>query len=113
MNYDEFLVGIRGGLDENRKEYVTAAYAKLDSNGNGQVNIDDIRATYNTDECPQVINGEKTSDEIFEEFMGSLGDKNTDGIITEKEFFDYYAALSASVDTDEQFAQIMTNAWKL
>ena len=48
-----------------------------------------------------MINGEKTADEIFEEFMGSLGDKNTDGVITEKEFFDYYAALSASVDTDE------------
>ena len=48
-----------------------------------------------------MINGENTADEIFEEFMGSLGDKNTDGVITEKEFFDYYAALSASVDTDE------------
>ena len=35
LNYDEFLVGIRGGLDENRKQYVSAAYAKLDSNGNG------------------------------------------------------------------------------
>ena len=45
--------------------------------------------------------------------MGALGDKNTDGVISEKEFFDYYAALSASVDSDEQFTQILTNAWKL
>ena len=113
LNYDEFLVGIRGGLTDGRKEYVMAAYAKLDSNGSGTVNIDDIKATYNTDECPQVVSGEKTADQIFEEFMGCLGDKNTDGVITQKEFIDYYAALSASVDTDEQFAQILTNAWKL
>ena len=52
LNYDEFLVGIRGGLSEDRKQYVSAAYAKLDSNGNGTVAIDDIKASYNTDESP-------------------------------------------------------------
>ena len=52
LNYDEFLVGIRGGLSEDRKQYVSAAYAKLDSNGNGPVAIDDIKASYNTDESP-------------------------------------------------------------
>ena len=36
-----------------------------------------------------------------------------DGIVTFEEFCDYYKDVSASIDTDEYFAFMMTQAWKL
>jgi len=36
-----------------------------------------------------------------------------DGVVSFDEFCDYYRDVSASVDTDEYFAVMMTNAWKL
>lgn len=39
--------------------------------------------------------------------------KDKDGIITFDEFTDYYKDISASIDSDEYFATMMINAWKL
>ena len=36
-----------------------------------------------------------------------------DGIVTFDEFCDYYKDVSASIDTDEYFGVMMTQAWKL
>jgi hypothetical protein len=37
----------------------------------------------------------------------------SDGVIDLEEFNDYYAAISASVDSDEVFAAIIKSAWKV
>ena len=36
-----------------------------------------------------------------------------DGIVTFEEFCDYYADVSASIDDDDYFAEMMVGAWKL
>jgi hypothetical protein len=36
-----------------------------------------------------------------------------DGIVTFEEFCDYFKDVSASIDNDEYFAQMMKNAWKI
>lgn len=43
IDYDEFLRGVRGEMNEARKKLVGTAYKKLDKNGDGTVNLDDIR----------------------------------------------------------------------
>jgi len=39
--------------------------------------------------------------------------KQGDGEITLNEFFDYYSNVSASIDNDEYFQLMITNAWNL
>lgn len=36
-----------------------------------------------------------------------------DGIVTFNEFLDYFADVSASIDSDEYFAAMMKSSWKL
>ena len=45
--------------------------------------------------------------------MGRMGDSDGDGKISKQEWYDYYSGISSSVDTDEEFVLILTNAWKL
>ena len=113
INFDEFLVGLRGEMNETRKAVCDKAYAKMDVNGDGSVTMEDVRKEYNVDSHPKFQSGEMTADQIFATFMGRMGDKDGDGAITKQEWYDYYNGISASVDTDEEFVLILTNAWKL
>ena len=36
-----------------------------------------------------------------------------DGRVTLQEFYDYYSNISASIDNDEYFQLMLTNAWNL
>ena len=92
---------------------VDKAFLKFDRDGNGRIEPADLRGVYDTSMHPKVISGEKTENDVFMEFLGSFGDRNGDGKIDRKEWNDYYAAVSSSIDNDEHFVQVMKTAWKL
>lgn len=113
VDFNEFLRGIRGEPNEVRKEVIDRAFAKFDSDGSGFVSGADLQTVYSADAHPGVQAGEMTTEEVFTEFLASFGDKNGDGNITHAEWHDYYAAVSASVDLDEYFVQMMVTSWQL
>ena len=69
VNFDEFLRALKGDLNDARKVWIRAAYDKLDFNKDGQVKLDDIAQIYDASEHPDVKEGKKTPNEIFQEFM--------------------------------------------
>lgn len=111
VNFDEFLVGLRGIMTAERQCAVDEAFAKFDCDGSGCITAEDLRSSYNVAAHPKVISGEITEDEAFLEFLANFGDKNGDGTITTSEWNDYYSAVSASVDEDEVFVNLMHSAW--
>ena len=113
VDYDEFLVGIRGKPNETRQEVIDRAFVKFDSNGDGCVTAADLSTVYDASSHPLVIQGKMTQEEVFVKFLSSFGDKNQDGTITKNEWNDYYAAVSSSVDNDEHFVALMVSAWRL
>ena len=62
IDYDEFLRIIRGDLNNGRLQLVKKAFAKLDRDGSGTVDINDIRGLYNGLKHPDVISGKKSED---------------------------------------------------
>lgn len=54
-----------------------------------------------------------TEDQVFVQFLKNFGDKNGDGKISRAEWNDHYSAVSASIDNDEHFVQLMKTAWRL
>ena len=113
VNFDEFLVGIRGSLNAKRQAMVDKAFLKFDADGSGVIEAADLRGVYNTSMHPKVQTGEMTEDEVFLEFLQNFGDRNRDGKITRSEWNEYYAAVSSSVDNDDHFVQLMKAAWRL
>eukprot|EP00760_Papus_ankaliazontas_P008555 PhM_4_TR13886/c0_g1_i1/m.56466 len=112
--YDEFLQGLRGELNDFRRGFVRKAYSILDKNGDGKVDMDDIRQTYSAKGHPDVLKGKKTEEEVLLEFIETfeVGDQ-VDGIVTLEEFENYYTNVSASVDDDKYFEVMMNSAWRL
>jgi calcyphosin len=54
-DYDEFLRQLRGPMNPRRKKVVAQAYSKIDKDGNGYVDINDIKSVYNAAKHPDVI----------------------------------------------------------
>ena len=113
VNFDEFLVGIRGKPNNRRQAMIDKAFLKFDKDGNGYIDANDLRGTYNAQMHPKVQRGEMTEDQVFMEFLGNFNDKNKDGKVDREEWNEYYAAVSSSIDNDDHFVQLMKSAWKL
>jgi Ca2+-binding EF-hand superfamily protein len=60
LNIDEFLMAIRGELNDFRKAIIEKAFRKIDRDSSGFIDIDDIKDLYNAKKHPDVIQGKKT-----------------------------------------------------
>jgi Ca2+-binding EF-hand superfamily protein len=49
-------------MNQNRKKIVAQAFKKLDKNGSGSIDINDIRGVYNAKKHPDVVCGKKTEE---------------------------------------------------
>jgi len=122
ISYDEFLRTIRGEMNSTRAAIAKKAFNIMDKDKSGKLDINDIRGTYNAKHHPDVKAGKKTEDEILGEFLDTFEDHfadmkgnedSRDGIINMVEWLEYYNNVSMSIDTDEYFKVMMTNAWNL
>lgn len=93
IQYDEFLEGVRPPMNSLRKSLVNQAFDKLDKNGNGILELDDIMKIYDASKHPDVRSGKKTKESVLQEFLETFETKynlkygtQNDGKITRKEF---------------------------
>jgi Ca2+-binding EF-hand superfamily protein len=110
VDYEEFLRGVVGEMNEFRKGYVRKAFAILDKDGSGVVDTSDLKGVYNGSKHPDVIQGKKTEDEVlmewletFEQHYASKHGGAPDGKVTAEEFEEYYTWVSMSIDLDSYF----------
>lgn len=113
VDYEEFLIGIRGKPNGRRQAMIDKAFLKFDKDGSSQISAADLRGVYNCNLHPKVQSGEMTEDQVFMEFLQSFGDVNKNGQIDRQEWNDYYAAVSASIDNDDHFVELMRTAWRM
>jgi len=115
ISYEEFLSGLRDELTERRRAMVGKAFAMLDKDGSGAIQISDIAGIYDVSMNPEFLEGRKTRDQILSDFLGNFEGArgNADGIVTTQEFVDYYTDLSMSTPSDEYFVRMMESTWQV
>ncbi|XP_021039442.1 calcyphosin-like protein isoform X1 [Mus caroli] len=114
IDFNEFLLTLRPPMSRARKEVIMKAFRKLDKTGDGVITIEDLREVYNAKHHPKYQNGEWTEEQVFRKFLDNFDSPyDKDGLVTPEEFMNYYAGVSASIDTDVYFIIMMTTAWKL
>ena len=114
IDYEEFITIVRNPLSGRRLDLVDMAFNKMDLDGNGTIEPDEIMQAHNTAEHPDVLSGRRTEQEIAMEFLSTFEvGGEVDGMVTRDEFHNYYANISASIDNDEYFELMIRNAWGL
>ena len=114
IGYEEFLEGVRGEPNERRVDLIMLAFGVLDKDGSGIIEPSDLVGVYDPSKHPDVLTGKKTPDEVLAEFLDTFdvgGEK--DGLVTKKEFVNYYKNVSASIDMDDYFELMIRNAWHI
>lgn len=93
-------------MNPKRIALVKRAYQKLDKDGSGEVDYNDICDVYNASKHPAVLEGRKTERQVLEEFLATFEmalSEVPDGIVTLEEFLEYYSSVSASIDNEDYF----------
>jgi Ca2+-binding EF-hand superfamily protein len=119
IDYEEFLRGVVGTMNPFRLKLVEQAFQKLDKDGSGVIELNDLKGVYDAKNHPDVKGGKRTEEEILGEFLETfemhhnIGGGTRDQKITKEEFTEYYNNVSASIDNDQYFELMMVTAWKL
>ena len=113
---EEFLRLLRGFLSERRKMIIIEKFAKIDINREGYTEVNLIKSIFNPHLHPEVLMNKKSENEIFEEFIFMLDTYlsfkgKINNIITFEDFIEFYSAISASIDNDDYFIDMMNNVW--
>lgn len=120
ISYDELMRNVAGEMNPIRKSFVQKAFKKIDIDGSGELDKNDIKKKYNAKMHPDVKKGIKTEEEVLAEFLdtfevhhGMKHPEDRDGKVTVREFQEYYTNISSTIDNDEYFELMITNAWNL
>ena len=119
INYNEFLKQLRGEMNEKRKNIVIKAFDKLDLDKSGNVELNEIKSLYNFKNNKDVLNGKKSEEEVFNEFIETFETHHNlkkgfrDKRVSKEEFIEYYNNISMSIDDDDLFIELISNSWKL
>ena len=107
-------------MNDFRRSLVFQAFTKLDRNGNGEIEKNDITGLYNASHHPDVRDKKKTEEEVLSDFLDTFeihysilhpGEYNKR--VNFAEFCEYYNNVSVNIDSDEYFELMIRNAWKL
>jgi len=109
-------------MNPSRVAVCKKAFAIMDLDKSGKLDLNDIRQKYNAKQHPDVKAGKKTEEEVLEEFLDTFEDHfcdmkghadSRDGIVTMEEWLEYYNNVSMSIDRDDYFQLMMNNTWNL
>jgi hypothetical protein len=65
LSIDEFLINIKGDLNDFRRGLIRKVFDKLDIDKNGVLEYSDVKEVYNGKKHPDVKQGLKTEQEVI------------------------------------------------
>jgi Ca2+-binding EF-hand superfamily protein len=114
IDFEELLQGVRAPMNTRRVALVHMAFDRLDSDGNGVIDGDEVAECYDASRHPEVISGRKTEEDVLRDFLTTFDvGGEIDGKVTREEFTNYYHNISASIDNDDYFELMIRNAWHI
>jgi Ca2+-binding EF-hand superfamily protein len=99
-------------LNPRRKALVDALFDKIDVNGNGILEVDDLKACADFSRHPLVLNYSITEEEAARQYL-DVFDETPDGQIARAEWHAYYNGVSEQVTSDEYFEEMVRSAWRI
>jgi len=112
---DDILNVLKGDINTFRKNIIINKFYEMDNNKRGIIETGVLLKIFNAKNHPEVLLGRKTENEIFNDFIYTFDIfkklYNLSSVITVNDFVEYYKAISASIDSDEYFTEMINAVW--
>jgi len=72
VNYNDFMKSLLGAMNEHRRKLMDGLFAKIDTDNDNIIQIDDIKDRFNPKGHPEVLSNKKTTNQIYTEFIESI-----------------------------------------
>lgn len=114
VEYERFLGGLRGTLNDRRMNIVRLAFENVDVNRNGKLSMEEISNKYDVTFNQDFQEGRMQKQEILNTFLDGfvLGDKKPH-CISWQMWLDYYSDLSLSIADDTYFVRMLEAIWQV
>lgn len=120
ISFDEFIDALCGEMNQNRQRLVNEAFDKLDANGNGVLELDEVKNSFDPKRHPDVIAGLKSEEqarfgffEMFTSFHNSSNNFSGDKTVTRTEFMQYHQMFNESYERDVEFRNFLIGVWNM
>jgi len=109
---------IKGTLNDKRKSYINSIFSKIDTDKEGKIKANDFKILFNARNHPDVLEGKKTEQEIYNQFCYTIDvyirvNNILDNSLNNDQFIDYYSGISPSIKTDDDFKNILGKVWNI
>ncbi|XP_069131014.1 calcyphosin-2-like isoform X1 [Argopecten irradians] len=115
LDYTVYVHGVIGNMNEFRKALVRKAFRKIDASKRGRITLNEIKKFFNSSFRPHLhpaLSGDSSTSALHA-FIDSVQESPSQEEVTYEAFEDYYEGLSISVDSDDDFANILRNTWSI
>ena len=109
---NDFLVLVRGPMNEERHFYINCAFNKLDANKDGYIDMKEAASFYSSQGMPEILLGEVKPTEAAKKLIQKF-DLQQSGIIAFTDFYEICWCLSVKCKDDADFAEEMKTMWWL
>ena len=105
-------------INERRIIYLNKVFKHLDIDKKGEISINKLKNSYIAKNHPDIINNNKTEDEIYNQFCYTLDiyirlNNIQNYTINNEQFIDYYTGISSSIKDDKDFENILEQVYEL
>lgn len=120
ISFEEFLTALCGEMSQLRRRLVNEAFKKLDANGNGLLEMDEVKSKFDPSRHPDVKAGLKSTEEVrfgFFEMFTTFHNASTgfsgEQSITPEEFMEYHMYLNELFERDIEFKNFVVGVWNM
>ena len=122
INYDLLTNNIIGQINDRRKNIVQKVFDNFYKNVQNEVALSEIKQKYNAGRHPDVVNGRKSREEEFGDFLDKLEifREYNDNLkmsysttMNLNEFLKFYTEISMFIKDDNLFDNILINCWNI
>lgn len=117
ISSDDLMDLVRQPMSRWRTSIVEKVFCMVDQDHDGLVTVNDLKVGYNYKKHPKFQNGDWTCETLFDNlvkhFLPSSSAQQRDGIVSRREFIDFYAGLSLFISRDVEFDYIVRYNWKI
>ena len=122
INYDLLTNSIIGQMNDRRKIIVQKVFDNFNKNDQSEVSMSEIKQKYNAWRHPDVVNGRKSREEEFGDFLDKLEifREYNDNLkmsysttMNLNEFLKFYNEISMCIKDDNLFDNILSNCWNI